>query len=414
MPMLPFPFPRVNPALLATALFFPGGIAEMAAADWPRYRGPDLDGISREEGLKTSGEAKLLWKAELGLGYSAPVVASGRVVVSGHTEGRDTLFCFDEVTGEVRWKHSYPQPLGDRYFQGGTTGSATIDGDRVYLLAREGELFCLDLETGKPIWQKDLQKDLGYTKPEWGFSGSPLVWDDWLFLNAGDAGLNLNKADGSVVWKSQNEVAGYSTPYPVTRQGWRLVIFSNKRSYVCVDAGNGTEVWRQKWMTRYGVNAADPIVTGDWIFLSSGYGKGAILMEWKEKKAPVPKWQNREMKAQMNAPVLIDGHLYGINGNESQHETGLICMELATATVKWSDPSVAHGTVVAVGGNLLVLSEAGELQVAPAKPTGYEPTFRQAVLSPTVWTVPVFANGRVYCRNAAGQLVALDMGVDKS
>lgn len=409
MSMLPFSIPRVNPALLFSALLLPEG-ATSSAADWPRYRGPNLDGISTETGLRTGGEAKVLWSASVGLGYSAAVVGGGRVVVSGHDgKDRDTLFCFDEATGKEVWKHSYPQPLGDLYFQGGTTGTATIDGNRVYHLAREGELVCLELESGKVVWQRNLAKDFEYSKPDWGFAGAPLVWDDWLFLNAGDSGISLKKGDGAVIWKSKDEVAGYSTPYPVTRDGWRVVVFSNKRSYVCVDASNGTEVWRHKWMTRYGVNAADPIVVDGRVFLTSGYGKGATLLEWKEKGKLDELWVNREMQAQMNGPVLIDGHLYGISGNEGQDGTGLRCLELASGEVKWTEASVGHGALMAAGDQLLVLTEAGELQVGAATPSGYKPTFKQRVLEPKAWTAPVFANGRAYCRNASGQLVVLDM-----
>jgi outer membrane protein assembly factor BamB len=414
MSMLPFSIPRVNPALIFSALLLPEGVSSpVAAADWPRYRGPNLDGISTEAGLRTSGEAKVLWSASVGLGYGAAVVGGGKVIVSGHDgKDRDTVFCFDEATGKEVWKHSYPQPLGDLYFQGGTTGTATIEGNRVYQLAREGELFCLELASGKVVWQKNLAKDFEYSKPDWGFTGAPLVWDDWLFLNAGDSGLCLKKGDGSVIWKSKDEVAGYSTPYPVTRDGWRLVVFSNKRSYVCVDASNGTEVWRHKWMTRYGVNAADPIILEERVFISSGYGKGATLLEWKEKGALKDLWENREMQAQMNAPVLIDGHLYGISGNEGQDGTGLRCLEFASGEVEWSEPSVGHGAAMAVGKQLLVLTEGGELLVGEASPSGFKPTFRQKVLEPKIWTVPVFANGRVYCRNAAGKLVVVDMKAD--
>jgi len=405
---MPLSFPRVNRALLFTALLLPEGWA--SSTDWARYRGPGMDGISQESGLRSSGEATVVWKKMVGLGYNSPVIGGGKVIVTGH-DGKetDTVYCLDEKTGGEKWKFSYPQPLGDLYFQGGTTGTATLHGDRVYHLAREGELFCLEAASGKVVWEKHLQTHFNYKKPTWGFTGTPLVWDDWLFINAGDAGLSLNRNSGEVIWKSGDEEAGYSTPYPVERDGWRLVIFSNKRAYVCVDASNGTEVWRYKWMTRYGVNAADPIVSGDSVFISSGYGKGSTLLNWKGKGEPVKVWQSREMESQMNAPVLIDGHLYGISGNEGQDGTGIRCLELATGAVKWSDVSVGHGSLMAVQGNLLVLSEQGDLQVAPASPKGYKPTFTQKVIEPRVWTVPVFANGQVYCRNASGSLVVLGM-----
>ncbi len=410
--MLPFSFSRVNRALILSALL----LSEdwIAASDWPRYRGPSLDGQSSEEGLKISGDPEPLWRKDVGLGYSSPVIAGGRVVITGH-DGKetDTVYGFDEESGDEIWKFAYPQPLGDLYFQGGTTGTATLDNNRVFHLAREGELFCLDAATGAVRWQKNLVSDFGYTKPSWGFSGSPLVWDDWLFINAGDSGLCLNKDDGSEIWKSGDEEAGYSTPFPISRNGWRVVVFSNKRAYVCVDASNGTDVWRHRWMTRYGVNAADPIVSDESIFISSGYGKGAALLKWEKKGELETVWQSRDMQTQMNAPVLIDGHLYGIHGNEGQDGTGLRCIELATGTVKWTETSVGHGTLMAVKGKLVVLTETGELQIAPASPTEYKTTVSEEVIEPRVWTVPVFANGRIYCRNASGSLVVLGMSTAK-
>lgn len=408
MRILPFSFPRVNRALMVTALLIPN--SGVFAADWPNLRGPDQNGISIEADLRSEGTASILWKASVGLGYSTPVVEDGKVIVTGHDgKEQDTVYCFDETTGKEKWKFAYPQPLGDLYFQGGTTGSPTLHGNRVYLLARDGDVFSLDSDTGKLEWQKSLKTDFAYTRPTWGFSGAPLIWDKWLFLNAGDAGLCLDRNNGSVVWKSGDEEAGYSTPFPLERDGWRLVIFSNKRAYVCVDASNGTEVWRHKWMTRYGVNAADPIVSKNTIFLSTGYGKGAALLKWDGKGEPEKIWQNRELQTQMNAAVLIDGYLYGISGNEGQDGTGLRCIELATGTVKWVETSVGHGAVTGVKDKLLVLTEEGALQVAVASPAKYAPTFSGQVIEPKVWTVPVYANGRVYCRNAAGSLVVVDM-----
>ena len=231
MSMLPFSFPRVNPALLFVAFLLPEG--RVLSGDWPRYRGPGLDGISTEEGLQAAGEAKVRWRSEVGLGYSAPVIGGGRVVISGH-DGKetDTVYCFDEGTGEVRWKFSYPQPLGDLYFQGGTTATATIDGNRVYHVAREGELFCFDAASGKVVWQKHLNKDFGYTKPTWGFSGAPLVWDGWLFVNAGDSGINLKKDDGSVITEfpsaSERTVINWAWR-SVGNPGWGWVVTSTGR-----------------------------------------------------------------------------------------------------------------------------------------------------------------------------------------
>ncbi|MEM9282060.1 MAG: PQQ-binding-like beta-propeller repeat protein [Verrucomicrobiota bacterium] len=406
MKRLSLPHWSVNPALLASFALLV--LPSLSAADWPMHRGPDGTGISTEEGLLSSGEAKVVWKASLGLGYSTPVVSEGKVVVSGHVgNNTDILYCLDEKTAEELWRYSYPQPLGDLYFQGGTTGTATFDGDHVYQLARQGEFVCLNASTGEVIWKKNLQEDFGYTLPTWGFSGAPLIRGDKIYLNAGEAGIALNKADGSLIWKSDDEEAGYSTPFAFEKNGKSYLMFTNKRFYVCVDEATGEKVWEYRWMTRYGVNSADPIISGDTIFISSAYGKGGVLVNWDGTSDPERVWQNREMRTQMNACVLIDGYLYGIDGNEGQDGTSLKCLEMATGETKWLNEDVAHGAVIAVKDQLVVLTENGELQIGPASPEGFSPTLTQQVIGPKVWTVPVYANGHLFCRNSAGDLLAL-------
>jgi len=202
-------------------------------------------------------------------------------------------------------------------------------------------------------------------------------------------------------------VTGYSTPHPFQRDGKDYLIFTNKRGYVCVDSFDGKEVWNERWMTRQGVNAANPIISDDLIFISTGYGKGAILLQWAGNEAPVPLWKSRDMKTKMNACLLIDGYLYGIDGDEGQDGTGLKCLELKTGETKWSETSTGHGAICAADGKLFVLTDGGELQIAPVLPESYQPTLKQKVLDERVWTVPVIANGRLYCRGEKGEFVVL-------
>jgi outer membrane protein assembly factor BamB len=376
-----------------------------SADDWPQWRGPSRNGISAEKAQPWSATA---WTAEVGLGFSSMVVAKGRVVTLGHANDNDTVYCLDTEKGSVLWKHSYESEIGNNFFEGGTTHTPTIDGDRVYTVGRWGDAFCFDLATGKVLWSAQLQKDLGFPAPTWGFGGSPLVHGDLLILNVGDAGLALEKNTGKVVWKSSAQECAYSTPLPVGQGDDALVLMGSSKSYVAVKARTGAEAWRVKWVTQYGVNAADPIVDGDRMFVSTGYNKGGALYKLG-KGEPELVWQNRLLRCQMNPPVLIGGHLYGVDGdNTDKAGTHLKCVEFATGTEKWSQPIAGSGSVTAAGGDLVVLSGAGELILAPASPEGFKPTHRTKVADGKWWTVPVIANGRLYCRNAAGQVVCLD------
>jgi outer membrane protein assembly factor BamB len=236
--------------------------------------------------------------------------------------------------------------------------------------------------------------------------------ENLLLLNAGDAGIAFDKSDGHLVWKSAAKESGYSTPLPIPGDSG-LVLFSNGKGYVAADAKTGKEAWRVKWVTNYGVNAADPIVDDSTMFVSTGYGKGAALFRFG-KGEPEVVWQNRVLRTQINPAVRISGVLFGIDGDAAnepgaRQKSKLKCVELATGAEKWAFPLEDVGSVTAADGKLIVLSGDGELLVGPASTEEFKPSARAKVLSGRCWTVPVLANGRILCRNAEGQVVCLDV-----
>jgi outer membrane protein assembly factor BamB len=385
-------------------------VAPVLAEDWPHWRGPSRNGISAETGWSDQWPAngpKIAWKAKVGLGYSSFVVSGNRVVTLGHADDKDTVFCFDVATGRELWKHSYPSELGDKYFDGGTTGTPTFDGDRVFVLSRWGDTFCLNAADGKVVWSKNVQTETGARLPDWGFGGAPLVHGDRLILNVGDSGLALDKKTGAILWKSEPKSAGYSTPLPFKRGDDTLVAIGSRESYVAVNVADGKEAWRIRWLTQYGVNAADPIFDGDRVFLSTGYGKGAALFKLGSAE-PEQIWKSKALRTQMNAAVLHQGHLYGVDGDTTE-KASLKCIELATGAEKWSHANFGSGGVIVADGKLIAISGNGELMVAPVSPEGFKPVSRAQVFGGKCWTAPVLANGRIYCRNSRGEVVCVDV-----
>jgi len=220
------------------------------AADWPMFRGPEVNGISRESGWSTAWPKDgppVKWRAKVGLGFSTVVISGGKLIATGHdgrAKGKDTVWCLDAATGQELWKHTYAAPLGNKYFEGGTTGTPTIDGGRVYHLAREGDFFCFELATGKILYQRQLAKELGVEVPEWGFASSPLVQGDLLILNVGSHGTALDKATGKTVWQNGKGSAAYATAVPFDLDGARCVALLGHRDVAVVEVAGGKVRWQ--------------------------------------------------------------------------------------------------------------------------------------------------------------------------
>ncbi len=374
------------------------------AEDWPHWRGPNRDGISREDlPEELPAELPVLWTAEVGIGFSSFSSVGDRVLTMGHADGKDTVWCFDVATGAVRWSHAYECELHPKYYEGGPGGTPTIHEGAVYTLSKRGHAFCFDLATGAIRWSRDLLADHGLELPEWNFACSPFIDGERVLLNAGGGGIALSRESGETLWLSNPEVSGYATPVPFDAVGMTHLIHTH-RSLVGIDAETGKESWRFGEVT--GLNAADPIVHGRRIILSTSSGTRCLELDG-DGKNPAERWMQRDLKWYFNTGVLIDGHLYSISGT-THRPTRLVCADAETGETVWSEDGYRTGGLIAARDRILLLDQ-GVLTIFPARPEGFEPVLRQQVLAGKCWTAPVLANGRIFCRNAAGKMVALGL-----
>ena len=385
-----------------------GGSAGPAASDWPQWRGPERSGISREAGLATVWPPegpRVLWRASIGKGFSSFAVAGGRVYTMGNTNNEDTVFCFDALTGKAIWKHTYACPALPLSYEGGPSATPAVDGDRVYTLSKFGHCFCLDAGTGRPVWSRKF--DLPVALPEdyrvfWGFAGSPLVLGKSLILAVGSAGTALDKRDSRVLWSSGTGRPGYSSPVPFRAGGRECFAFLGSREVIAVSAEDGAVLWRVPWRTTWDQNAPDVTVSEAKVFASSGHGVGAALFDIA-KGAPVEVWRSKQMRNELSSSVLWNGHLYGFDARR------LTCLEWATGAVRWSAEGLGQGTLLVADGRLVLLSEDGSLVLAEAAPEAYRPLAKAQILSGRCWSAPALAGRRLYARNAAGDVVCVDL-----
>ncbi len=386
-----------------------GFCAMTHAADWPNWRGPDHDGIAREE-LPDPLPEKLpiLWKRDVGTGFSSIAAVGNRVLTMGNVNERDSVWCLDANTGSVLWQHTYDCPLDPLYYEGGPGATPTVHEGSVYTLSKKGHVFRLDLETGDVIWQRDLVADHDVELPEWSFAGSPLIDKDRVLLNVGRGGIALLVVNGETLWLPSTETAGYATPVPFSKPGSAAthLLFSAK-SLIALNAGSGKQVWEFPWKCSRDVNAADPVLVGDRIVLSNSNGTVA-LAPGPDGTEPEVAWEQRDMKWYFNPGVLVGGHIYSLHGT-THRPTELICTDAATGKIVWAEDGFGSGGQIATT-KYVVVFDLGKLIIFPATPEGFKPVLEQKILDGKCWTAPTLANGRIYCRSAEGEVVCIAAG----
>ena len=392
-----------------TLLVVLGGSASVRAADWPNYRGADYDGISDETGWQSTwqGAPTIAWKASLGWGFASMSVSDGRVYATGNVDDNDIVYCFDAATGKELWRQSYPCPLYKKNHEGGPAATPTVEGGAVYVFSKAGDVLRLDAKTGAVAWHKNPAKELDLKQLTWYYSSSPVIVDDLVILNAGSAGVALHKADGRVVWHNGNGAGGYASAVPFAWDGKKCVALFGSEDLFILDAATGKILGEFKWKTSYDINSADPIVTGDKIFISSGYNKGCALLKLDGGKLSEV-YSNKNMRNQCNCSVLWKGHVYGFDGQVGGRGN-LTCIDLETGQVKWAQSGLGTGSLMLAGDKLVVLGEKGKLAIVEAAPDAYKELASAEVLTGKCWTVPVLADGRIYARNAAGDMVCVDV-----
>lgn len=372
-----------------------------ANANWPQWRGPNRDGISKETGLLKQWPAEgppLVWKAAgAGRGFSSFSVANGRLITMGLRGDREFVVAFDVATGKEAWATphggAFQNDRGD-----GPRGTPTVDGDRIYALGGNGDLSALDAKSGRVVWSKNILKEFGGRNITWGISESPLVVGNKLLVNAGGPGASivaLNKSDGSLIWKSQSDKAGYSSAIPVEINGSTQVVFFTQERAVGLDLKDGRLLWEYARPSNRVANAATPIARGNRVFISSDYGTGGGVVEIKPDGTAQEVWFTKEMRNHHSSSVLVGDHLYGFSS------AILTAVKFDTGEIAWRDRSVGKGSLVYADGRLYCFSERGVVGLVEATPSGYveRGRFQIEAGSLETWTHPVVAGGRLYLRD---------------
>jgi outer membrane protein assembly factor BamB len=428
--------------LLAAAIAFGVDAARAAppGQEWPQFRGPERNGVWREDGLVekfAAPELKARWRVPVGTGYCGPTVAGGRVFVMDRVvepAPQERVHCFDWETGKPLWTHAYDADYAGLSYPDGPRASVTIHDGRAYALGAVGMLHCLNAASGTVLWSKDLRRDYQAQLPVWGIAAAPLVEGDLLILQIGgkDACLvALDRKSGEERWRALSDRASYSAPIVIDQAGKRVLVCVTGDRVVGLDPQSGQLHWEYPWPSKQVVIAiASPVVEGERLFLTSFYQGSLMLRLLPDRPAVEKLWQRAGLNERdtealhsiISTPLMIGDYVYGV---DSYGE--LRCLDAKTGDRLWESlaavPKSRWATIhfVRNGDRIWLFNERGQEIIARLSPQGYQEISRAQVIKPTLgqlpqregvcWTHPAYAYRHLFVRNDE-ELVCASLAAD--
>jgi outer membrane protein assembly factor BamB len=409
-----------------------------SGADWPQWRGPNRDGIWREDGIVEKFETSRLeprWQAAVASGYSGPTVANGRVYVTDRLSSPaqvERVHCFDSMTGERIWSYDYECKYERVEHRDGPRASVTVNENRAYSLGTMGNFFCFDAAKGDILWSKALDAEYNIRMPTWGIAASPLVENDLVIVNIGGRDnaciVAFDKVTGKEKWRALNDSASYSAPIVIEQAGKRVLICWTAERVVSLNPQNGKLYWQYPYQPgRIGQNIASPVFKNNYLFVSSFFD-GSLLLKVNPDKLTVEKvWRRKgtnvnntdSLHCCISTAVLQGDYIYGV---DSYGE--LRCLDLRTGDRIWESldavPKARWANIHLVKNEdrIWMFNERGELIISKLSPDGFYEISRAKLIDPTqgqlrqrggvCWSHPAFAYKHVFIRNDE-KLICVDL-----
>jgi outer membrane protein assembly factor BamB len=329
----------------------PAAGAEIDLLDWPNWRGPEQNGISRETGIidgwdpeATGVEGNVLWKnRELG-GISTPIVMRGKlytIVRSDPDTAKEgeKVICVDAATGKKIWESKFNVYLSDVPAE--RVGWSSCVGDpatgHVYAMGVCGFFQCLDGETGKTLWKRSLNEEFGLLTTYGGRTNVPVLFEDLVIISGviigwGDMAkpahrfLAFDKKTGDTIWfngtRPLPEDTTYSTPVVSVLKGQAALVFGSGDGGVYAwQPRTGRPIWNFQ-LSRRGLNVS-PVVDNDRVFIAQAEENldnatmGAIVGIDGSKTGDITKtgelWPPAQGMVGKSSPLLVDGRLYAFD-----------------------------------------------------------------------------------------------------
>jgi len=370
--------------------------------NFPRFLGAEMknwisgDLLPEDWYLKQPQE---LWRREIGEGWSAFSVVGSYAYTMEQRGKSEVTICYELLTGKPVWVHQEDVRFEESMGSDGPRSTPSLSEGKVYSLGATGILNCLDARTGDLIWRKDTLADVSQSVPTWAKSCSPLVVDGKVIITLGSESKDnlaaFDSGNGDLIWRSGDYSSSYASPVLATLAGERQIVALQQKSVDGYDIETGEILWSFPIGNPQG-NCASPLIQGDTVITSSGYGYGTHRIKIRKEGSQFESkelWHSRKLKAKFADMVIKDGYLYGLNDGR------LVCLDLADGSLKWRGKNFGHGQLLGVGDHLILQAERGELFILELN--AEEETIVQEIpaLDHRTWNHPTLVGRILLVRN---------------
>ena len=381
-------------------------------ANWPRFRGPDGSGFSKETNLPVSWDSKagtgIVWKAPIPApGFNSPLVWGNLVFISGGTAAKREVFCYDAAEGHLVWQRAVENVPGSpgkapeiSEQTGYAASTMATDGRRVYAIFATGDLAAFTMD-GTPVWSKNL----GVPKNQYGHATSLAIWQGRVIvqLDQGDAGpansrlMAFEGATGRVVWEKSRPVASsWATPIVGELAGKTQIITLGAPWVIGYSLADGAELWRAQLLE--GEVTPSPIFAGGLVCAISPSSK--LLAIKPDGTGDVTKthlvWTSEESVPDVTSPATNGELIFSANGAGF-----MTCVDAKTGKKLWdhdlgfevqASPGIAGDRVyvVSAGGGAAVVEAGREYK-----------ELGKGAIEDKFYASPAFVKGRIYLRGVA-------------
>lgn len=382
--------------------------------DATRWRGPNGNGVYPERGLMKSWPAagpEIAWTyVGLGEGYSSPVMANGKIYVSGMEGETGYVFALSE-SGKLLWKAPYGPEFSSSY--PGARSSVTVAGGLLYMLSGQGRLVCMSAENGIMKWSKELFRDFDGRNTQWGLAETVVADGDKVFCTPGGSRNNvvaLNRYTGNLIWSSpgKGDIPAYCTPLLIQLPERKLLVTMTADNILGLDADSGKLLWSYPQSNQYSVHANTPVYHDGAVYCFSGYGKGGVKLQLNEDGSSVTKkWFNSSLNSRIGGAVVVGNYIYGSGDSNREWQ----CIDWQTGEQKYSNKEVGNGVAIYADGMLYWYSQRGELALVRPGADGFQIAGKTKVTlgSGQHWAHPAIHGKRLFVRHG-DTLIVYEIG----